>query len=161
MVNADLVGHGVLEPDGPAFDRVSARWPSVVIDGRIDRSRLAEIVFRDPEELAALEAITHPAIVAEIRARVASASGVVVVEAPVMLPLDDGFLRVFVDADETVRIGRAVARGGDEEDIRRRAANQADRGAWLAWADTVIDNDGSEEALREQVDTLWERFAAR
>ena len=159
MINADRVGHTVLEPEGAAFAAVAARWPSVVVDGRIDRASLAVIVFSEPNELAELEAMTHPAIVAEIGSLADEAPGSVVLEVPVMLPVGGTWHRVFVDADEALRIDRAVERGGDPDDVRRRAAVQAEREAWVAWADEVIVNDGSEEALRERVDALWESLS--
>lgn len=158
VISGDGVGHGVLEPGGPAFTKVTARWPSVVVEGRIDRSRLAGIVFRDPPELAALEALTHPAIIETILDRVAEIDQPVIVEVPVILDLGEGWRRVLVDADEKVRIERAVARGADEADVRRRAAAQADREVWLLWADDVIVNEGSKEELAVQVKALWDRL---
>jgi dephospho-CoA kinase len=158
VISADLLGHDVLEPDGAAFAEVAGRWPAVVRDGRIDRSALAAIVFVEPSELAELERMTHPHIVDAIRERAANVNGPLVLEVPVMLPLDGDWLRVFVDADEEARIDRAVSRGGHPGDVRLRAAAQADRAAWLAWADEVIVNDGSEEELRRAVEALMERL---
>ena len=155
VISGDGVGHGVLEPGGPAFTKVTARWPSVVVEGRIDRPLLAGIVFRDPAELAALEALTHPAIIETILDRVTEIDRPVIVEVPLILDLGDGWFTVFVDADHEVRIERAVARGADETDVRRRAAAQADREEWLLWADHVIVNEGTKEELGTQVDALW------
>lgn len=158
VVVADRLGHDILEPGGAAFDDVARRWPGVVVGGRIDRSKLAAIVFSEPSELAELEAMTHPHIVAAIAERAAAGSGTVVVEVPVMLRLDGDWVRVFVDAGEQLRIDRATARSGDRDDVRRRAAAQADRDEWLAWADEVITNDGTTDDLKEAVDRLWERL---
>lgn len=155
VISADEVGHGVLEPDGAAFAEVAARWPSIVVKGRIDRPRLAGIVFRDPAELAALEALTHPAIIETILDRVTNIDRPVIVEVPLILDLGDGWRRVYVDADHEVRIERAVARGADEGDVRRRATAQPDREEWLLWADDVIVNEGTKEELATQVDALW------
>ncbi|NNL69734.1 MAG: dephospho-CoA kinase, partial [Acidimicrobiia bacterium] len=66
VIHADKIGHAVLEPEGEAFPAVAARWPEVVVDGMIDRPRLAEIVFDDPAALTELESLTHPAIAARI-----------------------------------------------------------------------------------------------
>jgi dephospho-CoA kinase len=158
VISADDVGHAVLEPGGAAFADVASRWPSVVVDGLIDRSRLAAIVFADSGELERLEALTHAAITESIAEQVRGTVGPVAVEVPVLLPLDDGlrggWRRVFVDADEQLRIERAVARGGNEDDVRRRVAAQVDRETWLDWADDVIENNGTVEALEEQVHNL-------
>jgi dephospho-CoA kinase len=72
-----------------------------------------------------------------------------------MLPMGEGWIHLFVDADEEVRVARATTRDGDEADVRRRVAAQADREEWLAWADEVIDNSGSVEELYFQVDAWW------
>jgi dephospho-CoA kinase len=158
VITADLVGHAVLEPGGAAFDEVARRWPSVVVDGRIDRSRLAAVVFADADELEALESMTHPAILSAIGERVSVAPGPVVVEVPVPLALGDDWHRVLVDADEELRVERAVARGGEAADVRRRVAAQPDRAAWLDWADQVILNEGTLEDLGEQVGALVDRL---
>ncbi len=150
----------MLEAGGPAVVAVASRWPSVAADGRIDRSRLADIVFSEPGELAELEAITHPFIVEEIDRLAAEAPGPVILEVPVMLALDESWKRVYVDADENVRIRRAIDRGGEPDDVRRRATIQADRDAWLEWADTVIPNNGAEAELRERVDAWWDELGA-
>jgi dephospho-CoA kinase len=154
VISADEAGHRVLEPAGASYAEVAARWPSVVVGGTIDRSRLAAIVFADADALSELESITHPAIVETIAETIDALDGPVAVEVPLFLDLKGSWLRVFVDAEEARRIERAVDRGEDEADVRRRAAVQADRAAWLEWADRVIDNNGSLDELERQVDEL-------
>jgi len=128
-ISADEVAHRVL--DKPAIrDRIAARWGREVLgeSGHVDRDRLARVVFGNPEELAALEAITHPAIVAELRQRVAAArrsleTAAVVVDAPLLLEAElDGAcdVLIFVDCPREVRLARAIARGWDAEELDRR-----------------------------------------
>jgi dephospho-CoA kinase len=157
VVEADRLGHAVLEPDGEAFAAVSERWPSVVVDGRIHRSLLAEIVFADPGQLADLESVTHPAIV-RLVTDLASHGGDLIVEVPLILDIPGDWTRVFVDADDGIRLLRAVERGGDERDIRKRMLSQPSRDEWLKWCDVTIDNSGSIEELRSQIDALWYRL---
>jgi dephospho-CoA kinase len=160
VIIADEVGHQVLEPGGQAHDAVAAEWPQVVVSGTIDRRALAAIVFADGEELARLEAITHPAISARIREQVAAIDGAVVLETPVPGVVDDpDWIRVYVDAAPERRLGRAVARGGDPDDVKRRMAAQLERGEWLRWADEVIVNEGTMEDLEAAVDHLWNSVA--
>lgn len=157
---ADEIGHRVLEPGGEAHEAVAETWPQVVVDGRIDRRRLAAIVFADPEELTRLEAMTHPAIAARLASEAAAVDGDVVVETPVpAVAAGDGWARVLVDAPPRVRLDRAVARGGNREDVVRRMAAQLDREEWLAWADHVIVNDGTVDDLERAVVDLWDRLA--
>jgi len=158
VVEADRIGHDVIEPGGAAYAAVAGRWPEVVRDGRIDRGALARIVFADTEALAELEAVSHPAIARTIGA-IAAEPGHLVVEVPLMLDLEGTWIRVYLDAPEDVRIRRAVERGGDEADVRRRIASQPDRDAWTAWADRIIDNGGDLDDLRRQIDALWTTLA--
>ncbi len=157
MIEADRIGHDVLEPGGAAFDAVAGRWPAVVVDGRIDRTRLAAIVFNDGEELAALEEISHPHIATEIARRVAAAGDRdVVLELPLQSELGGpGWVRLVVDVAAEVRLGRAVARGMDADDVSRRLRSQPDRSQWVEGADIVVDNTGSIDKLETEVDRIW------
>lgn len=137
VVDADAVGHSVLENEG--FEPVSARWPQVVVEGVIDRKRLASVVFADPQQLTDLEAITHPLIFGRIGADLEGFDGVAVVEMP-LIDADLGWPSIVVDAADEVRIQRAVDRGMDEADARRRMGSQPTRAEWLASAEVVIPN---------------------
>ena len=159
VVDADSVGHAVIAPGGEAFDSVAERWPSVVVDGAggpvVDRARLATIVFADRAELAALEALTHPHIVARIEALVAGApDGVTAVEMPLIDP-PLPWHRLVVLAPTPLRYRRAVERGMDPEDVTRRMQAQPDVDEWRVAADSVIDNDGTFEDLEAAVDRWW------
>ncbi|NNE96035.1 MAG: dephospho-CoA kinase [Acidimicrobiales bacterium] len=162
VIHADKIGHAVLEPEGEAFPAVAARWPEVVVDGMIDRPRLAEIVFDDPAALAELESLTHPAIAARIMNLVEreSDAGLVAVELPVLLPiLGDGWTRVVVDAPLEVRIQRLRDRGMEDADIEARMAAQPSRGEWRTAADHILKNHGSLRDLEAEVDRLLEALA--
>jgi dephospho-CoA kinase len=158
VIEADRIGHEVLEPGGAASAAVAERWPEVVIDGRIDRGRLASIVFTDVDQLAELEAITHPHIAAEIGRHVAAANGYdVVLELPLASDLaGPGWIRIVVDAPDGMRLKRAVARGMDASDAGSRMAMQPDREEWAGLADVVIDNSGTLEALKLEVRQVWD-----
>ncbi len=154
VVEADHLGHEILERGGEAFRAVSERWPSVVVDQRINRGDLAEIVFADPKQLVELEAMTHPLIIQRI-SELASSEADLVVEIPLVLDVPGEWMKVFVGAHEELRVRRAIERGGDETDVRRRMASQSHRAEWMTWADEIIDNNGSASDLKEQIDALW------
>ncbi|NND03083.1 MAG: dephospho-CoA kinase [Acidimicrobiia bacterium] len=158
VIDADSIGHAVLLPDGDAFDAVAERFPSAVVNGAIDRARLAAIVFADRGELAALEAITHPAIGAEIARRVnAAGQADALVEIPLLSGVVSGeaWHRLVVVADDDIRLERLLIRGMDETDARRRMATQPAVPEWIASADSVIYNNGSFAALEDEVDRWW------
>ncbi len=163
-IDADRVGHAVLEPDGPAFEAVADRWPSVVVDGRVDRAALAEIVFSDLSELRALEAISHPAITADIVQHIAEAGDAVVV-IEVSVPRDlvgVGWNRTIVaDLGTDERVRRLVERGMDEADVRRRMANQPSRDGWRARGRWIISTAGTRSDVEAQVRRLWDEVISR
>ena len=155
VVEGDHLGHAVLERGGESFGAVIERWPSAFVEQQIDRGVLAEIVFTDPGQLLELERITHPTIINRI-GEIASSAEDVVVEIPIVLDIPGDWTKVFVDANEDVRVGRAVERGTGEADVRRRMASQPSRDEWLAWCDRTIDNNGSVEDLERQINSLWD-----
>jgi dephospho-CoA kinase len=157
VVEADRIGHALLEPGEAVADAVAQRWPGVVVGGTIDRASLARIVFADADALAELERMTHPHIVRRI-SELAQRHRDLVVEVPVLLAPAGNWTRVLVRAPASVRRARAVARGGIPDDIDRRMARQASRDAWMNWADEIIDNAGTLDELHQQVDALWRRL---
>lgn len=151
-IDADSIGHAVIEPSGAAYEDVAGTWPGVVKGGRIDRRALAEIVFNDPYELSRLETLTHPHILEGIRRWADQIDDVAVVELPLLGKLTEESWRLMVvDANEDVRLARAVGRGMDEADARARMARQPTRGEWLAHADLVIPNHGDVDDLKATV----------
>ncbi len=157
IIDADRLGHAVLAPGGVAADQVADRWPSVVVDGQIDRRALGRIVFADPAALAALEAMTHPEIRRLIGLRIeTSDSEVVVVEIPIPARwLDPTWRRVVVDVDDAIRLSRLLDRGMTSEEIEQRMAVQPSRDEWQALADDLVANDGDLHELGRAVDRIW------
>ena len=169
LIDADEIGREVQQPGGAVFAAMVQRWGDAVVaaDGALDRAAVAAIAFADRAELAALNAIVHPAIGAEMAARRRAVSGaeVVVLDVPLLVRPDGRMAHeiaagvagvVVVDAEEEVAIGRLVEqRGFSEGDARARMARQASREARLAVADFVIDNSGSRSQLEAQVGACW------
>jgi len=162
-IDADQVGHQVLEPGGLAHDDVAARWPEVVFDGIIDRKRLADIVFNDASELHALEAISHPAISATLKQWVKdSDADVIIVEMSVPRDfLGVGPTRTIVaDVDMATRKKRLIDKGMELADINRRMAAQPNRDGWVERGGWVICTDGTLEDIEHRVDRLWPQIEA-
>lgn len=160
VIQADRVGHSVLEPGGGAFESVVSTWPEVVQAGRIDRGKLATIVFEDVGQLRKLESITHPQIAAEIQRQVDSLScRDIAVELPLTSDLlGDAWIRVVVDAPVETRRQRAIGRGLSNHDVSRRMSAQPSRDEWLRGADVVLDNSGSISDLETRVAALLVRL---
>jgi dephospho-CoA kinase len=169
VIDCDLLGRLVAEPAGRAYDAIVARFGAGIVapDGRIDRPALASIVFNDPAALADLNAITHPAIDAEILERLAALpdDAVVVLDMAVLTESDLGKgiyeYVVVVEADLHARIPRLVARGLTETDARARMASQATDDERRAIADAVVANRGDLTHLRREVQRLWDTIVER
>jgi dephospho-CoA kinase len=167
VIDVDAVGHAVLEPGAPAHDRVIAEFGADVVasDGRIDRGALGRIVFGDPAALGRLTAISYPAINAALAERLSTVDAeVVVLDMAVLVEGNLGAglydVVVTVEADDELRVARAVARGMDEGDVRRRMAAQVTDAERRQVADFVIVNDGSEEDLVAAVDRVLKAVCA-
>jgi dephospho-CoA kinase len=170
VIDVDALGRQVLEPGGRAAVAVAAEFgPDVLAaDGAIERAALARIVFADSDALARLTAISHPAINAELVQRLRSlpADSIAVLDMAILAESqlgrsDDTYRYTFVvtvEAPIELREQRAVDRGSNRDDVRRRMAHQASEEQRRAVADVVIDNSSSAEQLTDQVDQLWQRL---
>jgi dephospho-CoA kinase len=165
IIDADAIARAIVEPGEPALTEIAEAFGAVMIgpDGRLDRGRLAALVFDDPDALRRLNAITHPRIAQRSTELIAQAptGAVVVYDMPLLVEQGTEALSgwdhiVVVDCPDDVRLDRLVERGMDIEDARRRMASQASREERLSVADTVIDNSGDLSSLSRQVDRLWE-----
>jgi dephospho-CoA kinase len=163
LVDADQVAREVVLPGSVGLARLVERFGAEVLDseGALDRPRLGDIVFGDPEARQQLNGILHPLIgqrTAELMAE-APRDSVIVQDVPLLVEggMAASFpLVVVVHAPEAERIRRLVDdRGMTEEAARARIAAQADDEARRAVADVWLDNSGSADAVRTAVDRLW------
>jgi dephospho-CoA kinase len=165
VIDADAIAHEVLDkPD--TRERIEARWGSEVIgdDGKVDHEALAQRVFDDAQEVAALEAMTHPAIVATMRQQVADSREsadvmAVVVDAPLLLESELDELcdvLVFVECPDHVRQARTHERGWSVEELERRESHQHPVQTKREIAHCVLDGNASPETTFQQVQQLWQ-----
>ena len=164
IIDADAIVRSLQQPGMPVFDAMVERFgPSIVAaDGTLDRAAVAAIVFTDEQARKDLEAIVHPAVGAEMIRLLGEQAGtdrIVVYDVPLLVESGKkGYgAVVVVDVDPEVAGQRLVtSRGMPEADARNRIANQVPREERVAIADRVLDNSGTVEQLRAQVDELWE-----
>jgi len=174
VVDADVLAREVVEPGTPGLAAIADHFGPTVIadDGGLDRAALGAVIFSDPAERLALNAITHPAIWKRARELFAAAESenpdaVVVYDVPLLAEAAaDRPIRfdlvVVVNASAETRLERLVElRGLSEEEARRRLSSQASDAERLAMADVVIDSDGALEATLAQADDLYRRITER
>jgi dephospho-CoA kinase len=193
VIEADALGRLMMEPGQQVYKQiVSVFGPEVVSpDGRLNRSRLAELAFQEGR-LNELNAIVHPATIAaqqrwmeQVFAR--DPSAIAVVESALIFEVvRDALARgekdtvladwrqridrmVVVTAPDETKIARYAsrtsapgpAREAAQADARRRLAHQIPDAQKAALADYVIDNSGDKAALYTQVSSLWQQLKAQ
>lgn len=173
LIDADEIARQVVAPGGPAYQPLIDRFGTGILaaDGTIDRPALAAAAFGDPEALADLNAITHPAIGAEMlrsRQEVAARADdtVVVLAIPLLRPVHRRTLEldavVVVDCPEEIALQRLVERRGmDRADAEARIAAQVSRRERCEGADFVLDNSSTVRHLTDEVERLWHWVQAR
>ena len=174
VIDVDKVWHETLKPDTEVGEEVVAAFGEGIVtpEGGIDRKKLGEIVFSDPEALARLNNIMHPWMYDTVKARLkeyrGQGVGVVVLEAPLLIDapvltkpgepsLLDEVNQVWVTAaPESTVLKRMKEKGGmPEEQTLARIRSQLSAEERLKHADVVIDNDCSLDELRQRVGALW------
>jgi dephospho-CoA kinase len=162
VVDADQLARLAIERGSDGFSEVMMRFgDEVITNGDIDRRKLAEIVFSDSKARSDLEEIIHPkvqALFAEVVADL-NPEDILIYEIPLLV--ETGAAEKFdyiisVEADLDLRKNRLLKKGLYISQIEKRISAQASPEARTAIADTVIRNDGDEDALLRQVENLWE-----
>ena len=192
VTESDALGRAMMEPGQPVFEEIVRHFGTEVIglDGRLNRPRLADLVFRQGR-LQELNAIIHPPVIEaqrrwmdEVAAR--DPDAIAVVESALIFEvvrdalasgeknhlLADWRTRIdriiVVTAPDEVKIARYAARiapagqsrAAIEADARQRLKHQVPDAEKAAQADYVLDNSGDLAGLRAQVQALWPRLKA-
>ena len=169
VVDTDAIAHELTAPGGAAVPRIEKQFGKAFVSaGAMDRKRMRERVFADPDAKKALEEILHPMIRAESALRIAAArrekAGPYVIHVvPLLVESPDYRKRVdrvlVVDVPEQTQVERVRLRSGlSEDEVRAIMRTQVPRAERLAAADDVIDNAGPREALRTQVAALHHKY---
>ncbi len=170
IVDADRVARAVVKKGTPAWQRIKARFGDGILapDGEIDREALGRIVFHDPGQKAVLERITHPAVFAEMAARMEAIlkddpNAVIVLDVPLLIesgmrhPELNAVIVVYVP--EAVQRERLMARDRiSAADAMARIRSQMPIEEKKARAGIVIDNTGSVENTRRQVIEAFQKL---
>lgn len=168
VVDADEASHAVYEPGTPGFAAVVKEFGEAYVkDGRIDRRRLGELVFKDADARRRLNEIVHPLVREWMAARTAEAAdrGAEVVVQDVPLLFENGLERLFspvvlVYVPETLQVERLFrGRGFAPERAREVIAAQMPIEEKRRLAEHLIDNSGTIEETRVQVEKLWAQLA--
>jgi dephospho-CoA kinase len=167
LIRNDELGHAVLEPGGEAYAATVAEFGDAILhaDGKIDRRKLAAIVFKDPDKLARLNSFVHPPVRARTHKLLddyarAHPRGIAIVEAAILVETgswrDYDKLIVAVCGREQ-QVERAMARDGiTRQEVLERLSRQMPLEEKLRVADYVIDTSGTREETSKQVKAVYE-----
>jgi dephospho-CoA kinase len=168
VMEADRLAHQVMEPGQPAYDEVVSLFGDAILDadGRVNRSRLAAIVFSDRAKLNRLNAIIHPRVEEELQRQFAElertgkhvaafVEAALIFEAGLHKKLD-GVVVAWCLPEQ--QLARLMERGLNEVEAGKRIAAQMPVAAKLAQATETIDCSGPLEETRSQVTAFAEKL---
>jgi len=174
VIDHDRLSREVVEPGKPAWQAISGYFGSAVLnaDRSINRQALADIVFSDPVKLQKLNSIVHPAVLEEDNKLVREREGVdpgglVIKDVPLLLEAGPEIAHLLVDkiivvfASPQTQLKRLTARGVPEEDARNRIRTQLPVKEKTAYADYVVNNDGTLEETAQQVKEIYSKLTGR
>ena len=163
IADADEAARHIVEPGQPALAQIVAHFGEGIRDssGRLDRPKLREIVFNDVDARRQLESFTHRPIMEALANQLQSATSAYAMLVPSAglgnSPLIDRML--VVDADESVRVHRVMARDGSSENlVRQIMASQPSSEDRRKIADDVIENNGDTTTVFNNVDQLHDVY---
>jgi dephospho-CoA kinase len=168
VIDADRLGHEVMEPGTQAYDEIVREFGAGVVaaDGRIDRGKLGALVFADRAKLERLNAIVHPRVEEEMVRLFAEwersgAKDAAFVEAALLVEAGyqknlDGLVVAWCRTEQ--QIERLLARGLSEVEARRRIAAQMPADEKLKLATEKIDCSGTMAETRRQVEALAKKL---
>ncbi len=161
IIDADKLAHGCITPGSPAYEKIIHSFGSGILKKKriIDRKKLAGIVFNNINLLIRLNNIIHPQVIRIIKAKInSSKSRVIVLDAPLLIEaglekLVDKLVVVKINRDEQVkRIRNKMSLA--KSDILKRIKSQVPLSQKLRLADFIIDNNGTIQETRKQVEQI-------
>jgi dephospho-CoA kinase len=166
LIDLDAIAREVVHPGQPSLLRIAEQFGQAILqeDGTLDRKRLGSIIFADPAQRKALEAIIHPAIRAVMKARMDDherrcQDKLVVVDVPLLYEsgLEAYFQEIMVVyVPKEIQLQRLIQRDKlTEEEAQRRLNAQMDIEEKRNKADIVIDNSDSLIQTKQQIDRFW------
>jgi len=169
VIDTDEIARELTRPDGAAISAIGDAFGKGLLtgNGALDRDKMRQLVFADPEAKRTLERILHPLIRREAARQIAAARESPYVILVVPLLIETGAYRelirrtLVVDCEESLQIARTRRRSSlSEDEVRAIMATQATREQRLAAADDIVTNDGDIGQLEARVSALHRTYLA-
>lgn len=169
VVDHDRLAHFVQNPDGPVWQKIVSHFGREILneDRTINRGKLGDIVFQDPGRLDLLNRIVHPAVFEAWQKnlsalKLGNPGAIVISDVPLLIEAGwqdkvDVVLLVYTPA--VVQLDRIIRRDGAGRDAaQKRLDAQIPIEEKIRFADLIIRNEGSLDALEEQVEDIWKKL---
>ena len=169
VLDADLICRKLVEPEQPAYREISENFGKEVFtdSGNLDRKRLANIIFKNPQKKEILEGILHPKVfeIEELKyeaIRKENPNAVVIVDAPLLI--ESGNYKkmdkvIVVNSDEKNRIDRIITRNHmSQDEVTTRINSQMPSEEKVRYADFILENLLDKESLRSNVIEIYTKL---
>ncbi|HOW58794.1 MAG TPA: dephospho-CoA kinase [Candidatus Omnitrophota bacterium] len=164
VIDADQIAHDALKKGSPVFDQIAVLFGDAWENHgkKLNREKIAEEVFSNPEKRKQLEALIHPYVYEKIKENIEeTVKRTVIVEVPLLF--EAGFQKLCdkvltVKCNRTVKQKRFKGKRFSAEEIRTRENAQMPESLKIQKADFIIDNSGSISQTTRQVEQLWHKF---
>lgn len=166
VIDADDIAHSAMKKGSPVFDHVVELFEEALHPGgkKMDREKLAEIVFADPKRRRELEAVIHPYVYQKIKEWIeASERRVILVEVPLLF--EAGFEMLcdkvlVVTCNASVKLKRLSSKGFPGNEIRARERAQMAEALKAQKADFTIDNSRTIYQTQREIERFWYKFVS-
>lgn len=154
VLDCDQIYHELLSSDQAMLEAMEARFPSTFSQGELNRKKLGQIVFADPQALEELNGITHRAVRAEVLRRLSAKPALAAIDAIGLF--ESGLnalcdITIAVTAPLEARVARLMARDGISESYARsRIAAQHDESWYRSRCDFVLENNSSQTDFQKK-----------
>lgn len=161
VIDTDIIAREIVTPPSPLLDTLVHTFGNDILntDGTLNRRYLANKVFTDKTLVEKLNAITHPAIFNEVMRQSDDNRRIYIINTPLLFETEfykymDKNIVVIANTEQVLK--RGVNRDGiTEEEIKARLNHQISLKEKIQLADYIIDNSGSLENTKKQVEELW------
>jgi dephospho-CoA kinase len=166
VIDADQIAHDATKKGSPVFDPIIELFEEALHPGgkKMDREKIAEIVFNDTKKREELEAVIHPYVYEKIKERIeASERRVILVEVPLLF--EAGFETlcdkvVVVTCNSAVKMKRLICKKFTEQEVRARERAQMAESLKAQKGNFVIDNSKSIYQTQREIERLWYKFVS-
>jgi len=170
VIDADKLAHKALKPDSSTYKKIIKEFGEKFLDdeGRINRRKLAKLVFSNKEKLNLLNSIIHPYVIDKVKEKIyrtkqSNPNTIVIVDAPLlyeagMQNMMDKIIVVSATKNKQIQRARQTTSLSKYE-VKRRIESQLPLSKKEKLANIVIENNGTLEDTRNQVKKMWKKIS--